>query len=244
MQRQNRRGAALRWLVSGGLAGLIWLLAVIPGGSMTGVAAAGDEVFRIPAGSGKVALTFDGGENAGRVSEVLATLASHHAKATFFLCGIYIDSFPSRARAIAQAGHEFASHSYHNINHQNLSNAAITEELQRQEAALLRVTGKRNAPYWRAPYGYRNDRVVAQVGRLGYRSVMWSLDVRDTVAPPKSANYIFGQISNSSRRSLDGGIVLLHVNPNGTVDALPRILDYLDSLGLRQVTVGELLGDQ
>jgi peptidoglycan/xylan/chitin deacetylase (PgdA/CDA1 family) len=57
------------------------------------------EVFRVPAGQGKVALTFDAGEWPGRIDTLLAALKSHHVKATFFLCGIYIDSFPSRARA-------------------------------------------------------------------------------------------------------------------------------------------------
>jgi peptidoglycan/xylan/chitin deacetylase (PgdA/CDA1 family) len=199
------------------------------------------ELFRVPAGSGKVALTFDAGEWPGRVQTILDTLARHHAKATFFLCGIYIDSFPSRARAIAAAGHELASHSYHNVDHRNLSNQQILNEVRLQEAALLRVTGKHNVAYWRAPYGYRDDRVLAQVNKLGYRSIMWSLDSLDTVAPPKSASYIFNRLTNRPRSQLDGGIILLHVNPDGTVDALNRVLNYLDSVGLREVTVSELL---
>ncbi len=203
--------------------------------------AGGAEVFRVPAGSGKVALTFDAGEWPGRVQTILDTLARHHAKATFFLCGIYIDSFPSRAKAIAAAGHELASHSYHNVDHRTLSNQQILNEIRLQEAALLRVTGKHNVAYWRAPYGYRDDRVLAQVNKLGYRSIMWSLDSLDTVGAPKSANFIFNRLTNRPRSQLDGGIILLHVNPDGTVDSLNRVLNYLDSVGLRQVTISELL---
>jgi peptidoglycan/xylan/chitin deacetylase (PgdA/CDA1 family) len=201
------------------------------------------EVFRVPAGSGKVALTFDAGEWPGRVQTILDTLARHHAKATFFLCGIYIDSFPSRAKAIAAAGHELASHSYHNVDHRKLTNQQIRDEIRLQEAALLRVTGQHNVPYWRAPYGYRNDRVLDQVNKLGYRSIMWSLDSLDTFGQPKSANFIYNRLTNRPRSQLDGGILLLHVNPNGTVDSLNRVLNYLDAVGLRQVTVSELLDE-
>ena len=206
-------------------------------------AAVPPEVSRVPPGSGKVALTFDAGEWPGRIDALLAALERRRVKATFFLCGIYIDSFPSRARAIAAAGHELASHSYHNVDHRRLSNQQIVEEIRAQEAALLRVTGRRNAPYWRAPYGYRDDRVLRQVASLGYRSVQWSLDSLDTVGQPKSADFIFRRLTNRPLAQLDGGIILLHVNPNGTIDALPRVLAYLDSVGLKQVTVSELLGE-
>src|SRR5690242_2845148 len=131
-----------RWLVAVGLR-LAWLGgAVLLGigllGAVPPAAAAptpASEVFRVPAGSGKVALTFDAGEWPGRVQTILDTLARHHARATFFLCGIYIDSFPSRATAIAAAGHELASHSYHNVDHRKLSNQQILNEIRLQEAA-------------------------------------------------------------------------------------------------------------
>lgn len=244
MYRLNRSfaliGLRLAWL--GGSALLVIGLLGLPLPAAAAPTPA-PEVFRVPAGSGKVALTFDAGEWPGRVQTILDTLARHHAKATFFLCGIYIDSFPSRAKAIAAAGHELASHSYHNVDHRYLSNQQIRNEIRLQEAALLRVTGRHNAPYWRAPYGYRNARVLDQVSKLGYRSIMWSLDSLDTVGQPKSANFIFNRLTNRPRSQLDGGILLLHVNPNGTVDSLNRVLNYLDAVGLRQVTVSELLGE-
>ena len=244
MYRLNRSfaliGLRLAWL--GGSALLVIGLLGLPLPAAAAPTPA-PEVFRVPAGSGKVALTFDAGEWPGRVQTILDTLARHHAKATFFLCGIYIDSFPSRAKAIAAAGHELASHSYHNVDHRYLSNQQIRNEIRLQEAALLRATGRHNAPYWRAPYGYRNDRVLDQVSKLGYRSIMWSLDSLDTVGQPKSANFIFNRLTNRPRSQLDGGILLLHVNPNGTVDSLNRVLNYLDAVGLRQVTVSELLGE-
>lgn len=231
-------GLRLAWLGGAVLLGIGLLGAVSPAGAAPAPAS---EVFRVPAGSGKVALTFDAGEWPGRVQTILDTLARHHAKATFFLCGIYIDSFPSRAKAIAAAGHELASHSYHNVDHRKLSNQQILNEIRLQEAALLRVTGQHNAPYWRAPYGYRDARVLKQVNQLGYRSIMWSLDSLDTVGQPKSANFIFKRLTVRPRSQLDGGIILLHVNPNGTVDSLNRVLNYLDAVGLRQVTISELL---
>lgn len=246
MYTLNRWSAASRWRVAwlGGAA--LLLLVLILGGPSPAAATAPalkSEVERIPAGTGKVALTFDAGEWPGRVQTILDTLARHHVKATFFLCGIYIDSFPSRAKAIAAAGHELASHSYHNVDHRRLSNQQILNEVRLQEAALLRVTGRHNVPYWRAPYGYRDSRVLSVVNRLGYRSIQWSLDSLDTVGQPKSANFIFNRLTVRPRSQLDGAILLLHVNPDGTVDALDRVLTYFERVGLHQVTVGDLLGD-
>src|SRR4051794_26550972 len=97
--------AGLRLAAFGGAALLALVLLGLPLPTAAAPPAANlTEVFRVPAGSGKVALTFDAGEWPGRVQTILDTLARHHAKATFFLCGIYIDSFPSRAKAIAAAG--------------------------------------------------------------------------------------------------------------------------------------------
>ena len=222
---------------------LLALLLALPAGPAAAASTGPAEVFRVAPGSGKIALTFDGADWPGRITDILTTLRAHHARATFFLTGGYLIHWPRTTRMIANAGMEIANHSYDHVDFTGLSDGAIRNEVRAQEALYTRTTGLPEIHYWRPPYGAVNSRVLNVVSGLGWRTIMWSLDSLDTGGAPKSAAYIFNRLTSPSRSRLDGGILLLHVNPNGTVDALPRVLNYLGAIGLQPVTVGDLLGD-
>ena len=49
------------------------------------------------------------------VDRILALLAEHDARATFFMLGWIADRFPDAARRIVAAGHELASHGYERV---------------------------------------------------------------------------------------------------------------------------------
>src|SRR5436305_1564055 len=60
----------------------------------------------------KVALTFDDGPNEPYTSEVLNVLRERHVRATFFLTGMNVQTYPETAREIVRQGHEIGNHSY------------------------------------------------------------------------------------------------------------------------------------
>jgi hypothetical protein len=48
-------------------------------------------------------------------------------------------------------------------------------------------------------------------------------------------------VANVRRGAQAGSIISLHLGHQGTIKALPAILDHLGTMGLRPVTVGQLL---
>lgn len=147
---------------------------------------------------------------------------------------------PSRTRAMVAAGQEVASHGYRHQDYRGLSDGAIVRALAAWDNEYHSLTGKHGPPLWRAPYGYTDNRVRVVAAQAGYSTVYWTLDALDTVGSPKSASFIFNRLTRSGV-TLDGSILLLHVNPNGTVDALPRVLANLEARGLSVVSVSGLL---
>src|SRR4051812_34693810 len=66
-------------------------------------------VWRGPAHRRAIALTFDDGPSEA-TPRLLAILAAHNVRATFFLCGANVRRLPEIARAIRRAGHELGNH--------------------------------------------------------------------------------------------------------------------------------------
>ncbi len=199
------------------------------------------EVSRVAPGKGRVALTFDADWFAGRTWDILNTLHAYHAHATFFLTGHYLDTFPIHTLGIAQAGEEIASHGYDHRDYRAISDAGIVSRLENWDARYHSLTGRYGPAFWRAPYGYSDNRVRSAAASAGYRTIYWTLDSLDTVGPPKSSSFVFRQLTQSWV-NLDGAILLLHVNSDGTVNALPRVLATLEARGLQVVNVSTLLG--
>src|SRR5579872_5285240 len=60
----------------------------------------------------KVALTFDDGPNEPYTSEILQVLRENNVRATFFVNGKNVETFPETAREIVREGHAIGNHSY------------------------------------------------------------------------------------------------------------------------------------
>lgn len=218
-----------------------------------------------------VALTFDGGSDAGFSERILAILEEKEVRATFFLAGEYIARYPELALRIAGGGHEVGNHTW---SHPHLTAWAqsrrqttlpgvdrdlLLRELDRTAQAWEELTGLSMAPLWRAPFGETNGELLGWAAEAGWGHVGWSRDERgrrsldslDWVDDRASRLYL------SSRRILErllsfdeagdrlnGGIVLMHLctrRDDPGVDRLPELIDALRGRGYRLVTVGELL---
>jgi peptidoglycan-N-acetylglucosamine deacetylase len=89
------------------------------------------------------------------VPRILALLRRHEVTATFFIPGYSAHRYPDAVRAIAEAGHEIAHHSYFHENTIGMDS--------RTEAAMIDL-------------GLRALREVAGVRPEGYRAPMWELN--------------------------------------------------------------------
>jgi peptidoglycan-N-acetylglucosamine deacetylase len=188
-----------------------------------------DAVVRGPKGARGVALTFDDGPHPKWTPRVLATLAKHDAKATFFLVGRKAEEHPDVVRAILDAGHAVGLHSYaHDRFFALRRERRVRADLERGIAALEKLTGTRPTLF-RPPIGHTNPVIARVADKLDLTVVGWCAAGRDGVA---SAN-VEDVVSRVRRELRDGVIVLLHDAPEkgdrepAAVKALPLILDGL-----------------
>lgn len=182
-----------------------------------------------------IALTFDAGPGKD-TPRLLDILGEKQVPATFFLLGSkHIDRHPDVVRRIAAEGHEVANHTWTHRVLTDIEPDEIREELTRTQDALQRLTG-RKPTLMRPPQG-RTDETVTEICReLGLSQVLWSVTAKD---------YATTDSDLIRERTLAGagkdGIVLLHDIYDGTVPAVPGIIDELKGRGFTFVTVPQLL---
>ena len=188
-----------------------------------------DAVVRGPRGARGVALTFDDGPHPKWTPRVLATLAKHEAKATFFLVARKAEEHPDVVRAILDAGHAVGLHSYaHDRLFALRREGRVRADLVRGIAAREKLTGSRPTLF-RPPIGHTNPVIARVADKLDLTVVGWSAAGRDGVASANAEDVV----SRVRRGLRDGAIVLLHDSPEkgnrepAAVRALPMILDAL-----------------
>ncbi len=84
------------------------------------------------------------------VDRILALLAQHQTRATFFTLGWVAQRYPALVRRIVDQGHELASHGYGHERASDLTREAFTSDIVRAKALLQDIAGKPVQGY-RAP---------------------------------------------------------------------------------------------
>jgi peptidoglycan/xylan/chitin deacetylase (PgdA/CDA1 family) len=173
--------------------------------------------------------------------EVIAFLAREGIRATFFLQGRWAQAYPVTAATIARAGHVVGSHSHFHARMPLLSDEGLRVDIVQADRAIHQATGLRPKPWFRAPWGHgaRDPRVVMALRRQGYRHVGWDVVAEDW-EPGRTADHVVRDVLGGVRAPGDGAVVLLHVWPTATLDALPEIVERLRAWGAELVTVADL----
>ena len=197
--------------------------------------------MRVAPGKKLVALTFDAGGAGEAWPRIMAALRERNVHVTMFFTGKFAEKYPDAVRQAVADGHELANHTYSHLSSLKLTDAQLIEELASTEAIIRELTGVSVKPYWRPPFGERNNHILNVASAQGYRSIVWTLDSLDSVGRPKTPDFIFNRVTYPPRVNLDGAIVLQHFGSAASADALPRELTRLDELGLKVVTISELL---
>ncbi|MFC8078915.1 polysaccharide deacetylase family protein [Streptomyces sp. NPDC057307] len=181
-----------------------------------------------------IALTFDAGPGKD-TPRLLDILKEKKVPATFFLLGKnHVLAHPDTVRRIADEGHEVANHTWSHGILTDLDRDAIREELARTQNAIAEITGHRPT-LMRPPQGRTNDDVTDISRELGLSQILWSATAKD---------YSTTDSALIERRILDDasadGIILLHDIYDGTVPAVPGIIEKLKKRGFTFVTVPQL----
>jgi peptidoglycan/xylan/chitin deacetylase (PgdA/CDA1 family) len=197
------------------------------------------EVVHGDPATGIVALTFDAGtEGGGAAPQILDILRENGLHVTFFLSGHWVDHNPDLARQIVQDGHEIANHSYDHPDLTHLADNQVVWELDYTDQVVSDIMGTHTRPYFRAPFGARDQRVLDLAAASGFRSIYWSIDSGDWLPRATPA----AVITKILRYAGPGDVVVEHVGSFASAEALPVVLDDFAQRGLRVGTVSELLG--
>lgn len=192
----------------------------------------------------RVALTFDDGPDNFYTPRILDILRAKGVHGTFFMVGKEVKRFPEMVRRIVEDGNAIGNHSWDHPKLWTLSNDQVKQEVLSTENEIQQITGRKTSLF-RPPYGRVTPEDVALIHNLGYRIIDWSVDTLDWKGTPAPTilKYVNKEVS-------PGGIILEHCfagHPgelNGTLQALPQIIDRLRAEGYEFVTVPALIGQQ
>lgn len=208
----------------------------------------------------KIALTFDADmtvgmkENleTGKVKsyinrELISFLENTQIKATLFLTGLWIETYPEETKSLAENSlFELANHSYDHPSFEGycyglpqMSKGKMSYEVDQTQKLLKSVAGVTNT-YFRFPGGCVSQSAMDYLASQGMQVVHW-----DVVGDDGFNNNTENIIKNVVDHVQNGSIIVMHMNgaPNDpkTTEALPSIISALKAKGYEFVKVSELL---
>jgi peptidoglycan/xylan/chitin deacetylase (PgdA/CDA1 family) len=181
----------------------------------------------------EVAFTFDDGPGV-YTHLALKKLRQAHERATFFVVGKSINSWPGYLRPELKLA-AIGDHTYQHLDLATLPPAQVTFQLERA-AQMIETQSGEMVDLWRPPYGAYDATVQAIARRLGLLEILWSIDSGDSLG----ANWA-RIISTVEAEIRPGSIVLFHENRGQTIRALTTLLPFLHRRHLRSVSLPELL---
>ncbi|MBS4174283.1 polysaccharide deacetylase family protein [Bacillus sp. FJAT-49736] len=178
---------------------------------------------------GYVALTFDDGPS--RYSkEIVDILKKYHVGGTFFYIGQNVKKYPESVQYTHKNGFVIGNHSMTHPEFTKLSYEKQERELLETNQLIKQITHE-PVRLFRPPYGSIDNNTRKLLNNHHYKMVLWNKDPRDwqNHDPKKIVHYI-----KSNHPS--GSIIILHES-EAVVDALPSIINYLESQKIKIVNL-------
>jgi peptidoglycan/xylan/chitin deacetylase (PgdA/CDA1 family) len=184
-----------------------------------------------------VAMTFDDGPHPRLTPILLDMLKQRNLRATFYLIGTRITTWPDIVRRIADEGHEIGTHTSSHPNLAKHSNTSVLSQIDRTSDAIFKITGRPPVTF-RPPYGAftKRQRLMLYKER-NLPTILWAVDPQDWRRP--GASVVAKRILKYSH---PGAIILSHDIQSGTVKAMPDTFDGLLARGLKFGTMSQMMG--
>jgi peptidoglycan/xylan/chitin deacetylase (PgdA/CDA1 family) len=222
-------------------------------------------IVRGPVGARRIALVFTGHEFAEGADMILDALARHHARASFFLTGVFLDNpaFAPTVRRIVAEGHYLGPHSDQHLllcdwsaeKKRLVSRAVFMADLTANREKIARVTPE--SPRWFLPPYENYDAEIARwTEALGLRLVNYTPGTRSAAdyTAENARNFVASaaivrsilEREQADPHGLNGFLLLLHLGAGpARADKMhrkfPALLDELVARGYRCVRIDELL---
>ena len=185
----------------------------------------------------KIAISFDAAWGNEDTAQILEILANHNVKATFFMTGGWVESYPDDVKAILAAGHDLGNHSETHPNMSELTPEAIKTELMTNHDKVKALTGY-EMKLFRPPYGDYDNDVILTAKECGYYTIQWSIDSLDW--KDYGVDQLIAQVCDSEHLE-NGAIILCHNGAKYTAQALDTMLTNLEDQGYQFVPISELI---
>jgi peptidoglycan/xylan/chitin deacetylase (PgdA/CDA1 family) len=193
------------------------------------------EIGRGTTNKQNIILTFDAGGAAEPTARILDILARRGLKTTWFLTGDWANTYPDLARRVRTAGHEIGNHTMTHPDLTQSSDINVCQELSRAESTISSITGTTTRPYFRPPYGARDDRVRSLAAGMGYRTVYWTIDTidwRDDATPALILQRVLDKLQ-------PGAIILMHAGSAAEAEGLDQVITAIQDRGYQIVTLSK-----
>lgn len=168
----------------------------------------------------------------------LQILDQKGVSATFFLDGSWLKKHPEMAREIKRRGHELGNHGYSHPLMSRISEERVQKEISKTEALIRETTGVESR-FFAPPAGDFNSVVVKEAGKMGMKTVLWTVDTVDW-RPSSSPEWMVQQVRN---KISNGSLILTHPTDR-TVKALPQIISTVKQKGIKMGTVNDVLSSK
>ncbi|HWV54002.1 polysaccharide deacetylase family protein [Pseudorhodoplanes sp.] len=181
----------------------------------------------------EVLLTFDDGPWPS-TPKVLAALAEHCTKATFFIIGKHATYYPEILKQVAEGGHTIGSHtwSHADLGRKNITVEQAKDEIEKGISAVNVSLGAQAAPFFRFVALRHPPELVTYLGERNIAIFSTDLDSFDFKArrPEQVVNAVMNKLKKHGK-----GIVLMHDFQAHTAEAVPELLKQLKEGGYKIV---------
>jgi peptidoglycan/xylan/chitin deacetylase (PgdA/CDA1 family) len=181
----------------------------------------------------EIVLTFDDGPWPHNTAAILAALAAHCTKATFFPIGKHSTWHPEILRSVAEQGHSIGSHTWSHVDLSKLSADKAKAEIEMGISGVRRAIGDAAMPFFRFPALKHPPEMVKYSGERNLGIFSTDVDSFDFKlrAPDKLVSAVMERLHKNGGK----GILLMHDFQQVTAKAIPMLLNELQAKGYKVV---------
>lgn len=164
-------------------------------------------------------LTFDDGPHPKTTDFILKTLKEENIKATFFLVGEQIETFPDLYKRIKLEGHTIGNHTYSHLNGWITKNKIYFNDIEKCQKLMPENL------LFRPPYGKLSFWQIKKLKKQ-FKLVLWDVlsgDYKKNITP-------FQVKKNILKHSESGSIIVMHNNKNSLAKIKPILKSTIREL--------------
>ena len=194
-------------------------------------------IYCVDRDDNKISISFDAAWGADDTDKLLEILKANNTRATFFLCGFWIDKYPDEVKKILADGHDIGNHGNTHAHGSKLDLEQNKQEILKAHNKIKDLTNTESFLF-RPPYGEYNNTVIQAAQEVNYYPIQWDVDSLDW--KELGAEHELNHVLNHKKLK-SGSIILFHNDAKYTPEVLDQIIKGLKNKGYELVPISELI---